>query len=39
MYSPEKSDTQRFGDWQTKVAIGLMLFAATVLLYLFGFIR
>jgi len=30
IYSPEASDTARFGDWQTKVAVVLILIGSTI---------
>jgi len=30
IYSPEASDTQRFGDWQTRLAVAVMMLGAAV---------
>ena len=36
VYSPEASDTQRFGDWQTKV-FAIVIFAILAVIVLFVF--
>jgi len=31
IYSPEDSDTQKYGDWQTRVAVAVMMVSAALL--------